>query len=42
MALEFKRATPTLGEHLNQAWGWPERQERRGSVVEVPTLTMSK
>ena len=28
LLLESKRATPTLGEHLNKAWSWPERQER--------------
>ena len=40
--LESKRATPTLGEHLNKAWSWPERQERSGSVPEAPRLTMPK
>ena len=30
--LESKRVTPTLGEHLNQEWSWPERQERSGSA----------
>ena len=38
--LESKRATPTLGEYLNQAWSWPERKEWCGSVAEAPRLTM--
>ena len=42
LVLESKKATPTLGEHLNQAWSWPERQERNGSVAEAPRLTMPK
>ena len=39
--LESKRATPTIGEHLNLARSWPERQERSGSVAEAPRLTMA-
>ena len=42
VVLESKIATPTLGEHLNQAMSWPERQERSRSVAEAPMLTMSK
>ena len=35
VVLECKRATPTLGGQLNQAWSWPRRQERvRGANVE--------
>ena len=40
LVLESKRATTTLGEYLNKAWSWPERQERSGSVAEAPRLTM--
>ena len=40
--LEFKRATPTLREHLNQALSRAERQEHSGSVAEAPRLTMPK
>ena len=42
VVLESKRATPTLGGHLNQAWSWPGRQERSGSVAEAPMLTIPK
>ena len=42
LVLVFKRATPTLGEHLNEAWSWQERQECSRSVGEVPRLTMPK
>ena len=42
VVLESKIATPTLGEHLNQAMSWPECQERSGSMAEAPMLTMSK
>ena len=39
LVLESKKATPTLGERLNQAWSWPERQERSGNVAEAQRLT---
>ena len=42
LVLESKKATSTLGENLHQAWIWPERQERSGSVAEAPRLTMPK
>ena len=32
VVLESKRATPTSGRHLNQAWSWPGRQERSRSA----------
>ena len=39
VVLECKRATPTLGGQLNQAWSWPGRQERgRGANVEYNTI----
>ena len=41
VVLESKIATPTLGEHLNQALSRPERQERSGSVTEAPMLAQS-
>ena len=40
LVLQSERAAPTLGGHLNQAWSWPERQERSGNVAEAPMLTM--
>ena len=42
LILESKSATPTLEDYCNQAWSWPERQERSGSVAEAPMLTMPK
>ena len=42
LVLEYKRATPTLGEHLNKVGTWSEQQERSGSVAEAPRLTMPK
>ena len=42
VVLESKRGTPTLGGNLNQAWRWPGRQERSGSVAEAPMLTIPK
>ena len=41
VVLESKIATPTLGEHLNQALSWPECQERSGSVAEAPILCLN-
>ena len=38
----IQKSDTNLGEHLNKAWSWLERQERSGIVVEAPRWTMPK
>ena len=42
--VESKRVTQTLREHLNNAWSWPDCQERTcsGSMAEAPMMTMPR
>ena len=41
VVLDSKRATPTLGGHLNQAWSWPGRQERSSANVNYTLIAQS-
>ena len=41
--LVSKRATPTLGEHLNQAWSWSEdKRGRSGDTCTLPGIVVAE